>query len=71
MKSASRAAIFLGIAWEAAKIFVCEGVWLDVPATALTIPADNPIDVATVWYSITGDGPEGIFIRCFVPESEA
>lgn len=44
------------------------GEWLDVPATAMTRPPNNPIGVATVWYGT--QGPDNIFIRCFVPESE-
>jgi hypothetical protein len=50
-----------------------KGEWLDVPTTAMTNPANNPVGVATVWYSITGtpDNPQAdIFVRCFVPEAE-
>jgi hypothetical protein len=46
-----------------------EGEWLDVPATALTVPRGNPIGVATVWYSMPVDGGD-VYIRCFIPESE-
>lgn len=43
-------------------------VWIKVPDAALTIPPNNPIGVATVWYVVQN----GIYlhIRCFVPEGE-
>ncbi len=44
------------------------GEWLDVPKLALTIPPNNAVGVATVWYSNVGDGT--IYIRCFVPDAE-
>lgn len=44
------------------------GEWLKVPPEALTIPATNPVGVATVWY--VQNGVESIHIRCFVPEAE-
>jgi hypothetical protein len=42
--------------------------WIRVPDEAMTTPSNNPIGVATVWWVDHGVG--GIFIRCFVPESE-
>lgn len=42
--------------------------WLRVPDEAMTTPSNNPIGVATVWW--VDHGVEGIYIRCFVPESE-
>jgi hypothetical protein len=42
--------------------------WLRVPDEAMTTPSNNPIGVATVWW--VDHGAEGIYIRCFVPESE-
>jgi hypothetical protein len=44
------------------------GEWLDVPTTAMTHPANNPIGIATVWYSL--QYPDVVYIRCFVPEAE-
>jgi hypothetical protein len=46
------------------------GEWLDVPAEAMTTPANNPVGVATVWYSLNNGFPGAIYIRCFVPEAE-
>ena len=45
------------------------GAWLLVPEPALTIPPNNPIGVAVVWY--VQNGVDSIQIRCFVPESES
>lgn len=44
------------------------GAWLKVPDLALTIPPNNPIGVAVVWYVVQNGEP---FIRCFVPEYES
>lgn len=45
------------------------GAWLKVPELALTIPPNNPIGVAVVWY--VQNGVDSIQIRCFVPENES
>jgi len=42
--------------------------WLKVPEEALTRQKINPIGVATVWYVM--QGPDTVYIRCFVPENE-
>jgi hypothetical protein len=48
--------------------------WLKVPDLALTEPRNNPIGIATVWYVVYEsqplDDPSGVYIRCFVPDSE-
>jgi len=48
--------------------------WIKVPEMALTRQKINPIGVATVWYvvypNLAMDDPAGVFVRCFVPESE-
>jgi hypothetical protein len=47
------------------------GPWLLVPKEAMTVPPNNPIGVATVWYVIYIDqNGRQIHIRCFVAESE-
>lgn len=48
-----------------------DGPWLLVPKEATTIPPNNPVGVATVWYVIqVSQTDRNIHIRCFVPESE-
>jgi hypothetical protein len=48
-----------------------DGPWLPVPKEAMTIPPNNPVGVATVWYVVfTNQYDREIHIRCFVPESE-
>lgn len=43
--------------------------WVRVPDDAFTIPGNNPVGVATVWFGTQNtDGTP--YIRCFVPESE-
>ena len=48
------------------------GDWLLVPPAAYTIPPNNPIGVATVWYIVQNPAtPQAtVYIRCFVPENE-
>lgn len=47
------------------------GPWLLVPKEAMTVPLNNPVGVATVWYVVqTSQTDQNIYIRCFVPESE-
>jgi hypothetical protein len=47
------------------------GPWLLVPKEAMTVPPNNPIGVATVWWVIQiKQDDRYIHIRCFVPESE-
>lgn len=47
------------------------GPWLLVPKEAMTVPPNNPVGVATVWYVIQiSQTDREIHIRCFVPESE-
>ncbi len=42
--------------------------WIKVPDSAIVKGAINPIGVATVWW--VTQFPEGIHVRCFVPEAE-
>jgi hypothetical protein len=42
--------------------------WIKVPDKAIVKGATNPVGVATVWF--VREGPDEIYIRCFVPESE-
>jgi hypothetical protein len=39
--------------------------WVLVPPEAVILNVGNPYDKAVVWYVI--NGPESIYIRCFVP----
>ncbi len=55
--------------WYIPNPFHTDWDWVRVPEDAFTIPGDNPIGVATVWYGTENtDGTP--YIRCFVPESE-
>jgi hypothetical protein len=42
--------------------------WIKVPPEALTIPPNNPVGTAVVWYTVRAKGE--VSIRCFVPESK-
>jgi hypothetical protein len=44
------------------------GPWMIVPKEAMTIPGNNPIGVAVVWFVVQNG--KTVHIRCFVPESE-
>lgn len=56
--------------WYVPNPYHTDWPWVKVPEDALTIPANNPIGVPTVWYG--AENPDGTpFIRCFVPGSDA
>ena len=42
--------------------------WVKVPDEAVVKGIANPVGIATVWYVI--QGPDTVYIRCFVPEAE-
>jgi hypothetical protein len=42
-----------------------EGEWHQVPQEAIVYNAGNPVGEAVVWY--VRQGPDSIYIRCFVP----
>ena len=42
-----------------------EGEWRQVPSEAIVYNAGNPVGEAVVWY--VRQGPDAVYIRCFVP----
>jgi hypothetical protein len=42
-----------------------EGEWRQVPSEAVIYNAGNPVGEAIVWY--VRQGPDAVYIRCFVP----
>jgi hypothetical protein len=42
-----------------------EGQWRPVPPEAIVYNAGNPVGEAVVWY--VRQGPDSVYIRCFVP----
>lgn len=42
-----------------------EGMWMDVPPEAVVNNSGNPVGEAVIWY--VRQGPESVYIRCFVP----
>ncbi len=55
--------------WYIPNPFHTDWEWVRVPDEAFTVPSNNPIGVATVWYGTEqSDGKP--YIRCFVPEAE-
>lgn len=42
-----------------------DGEWVQVPAEAVIYNAGNPVGEAVVWY--VRQGPDSVYIRCFVP----
>jgi hypothetical protein len=42
-----------------------EGEWRQVPSEAIVYNAGNPVGEAVVWY--VRQGPDTVYIRCFVP----
>lgn len=42
-----------------------EGEWREIPKDALVTNAGNPVGEAVVWYVV--QGPDSIYVRCFVP----
>ena len=41
------------------------GAWMPVPPEAVIKDAGNPVGEAVVWY--VRQGPDSVYIRCFVP----